>query len=63
MEHNVLCWRYVEKILQNWHHKQLKTMADIASDQMRFHAQKKKSGGHASQETSRDYSTVVSPSS
>ncbi|PIJ99200.1 DnaD domain protein [Lysinibacillus sphaericus] len=42
VEHNVLCWRYVEKILQNWHHKQLKTMADIASDQMRFHSQKKK---------------------
>ncbi|MGE7793939.1 DnaD domain protein [Lysinibacillus fusiformis] len=40
VEHNVLRWRYVEKILQNWHHKQLKTMADIASDQRRFQAKK-----------------------
>lgn len=40
VEHNVLRWRYVEKILRNWHHKQLKTMADIASDQRHFQAKK-----------------------
>ncbi|KPN96358.1 DnaD domain protein [Lysinibacillus sp. ZYM-1] len=42
VEHNVLRWRYVEKILLNWHRKKLKNMADIASDQLHFKAQKQK---------------------
>ncbi|WP_338654008.1 DnaD domain protein [Lysinibacillus sp. Y5S-8] len=40
VEHNVLRWRYVEKILQNWYSKKIKSMADIAIEQQRFQARK-----------------------
>lgn len=40
VEQNVLRWRYVEKILQNWYSKKIKSMADIAIEQQRFQARK-----------------------
>ena len=38
VEHNVLRWRYVESILQNWCNQNIKSLADIAIDQRRFQA-------------------------
>jgi len=40
VEHNVLRWRYVEKILQNWCNQNIKSLADIAIEQQRFQARK-----------------------
>lgn len=40
VEHNVLRWRYVEKILQNWFSNKIKSLADIAIDQQHFQASK-----------------------
>ncbi|MEK5231909.1 DnaD domain protein [Lysinibacillus sp. FSL K6-0232] len=41
VENNVLRWRYVEKILQNWHAKKLKNMADIQADRQQFQASRR----------------------
>ncbi len=40
VEHNVLRWSYVEKILQNWFNNKIKSLADIAIDQQHFQARK-----------------------
>ncbi|WP_155590908.1 DnaD domain protein [Lysinibacillus cavernae] len=40
VEHNVLRWRYVEKILQNWFSKKIKSLADVAIDQQRYQMRK-----------------------
>lgn len=40
VEHNVLRWRYVESILQNWCDQNIKSLADIAIEQQRFQARK-----------------------
>ncbi|WP_341299404.1 DnaD domain protein [Lysinibacillus sp. FSL H8-0500] len=41
VENNVLRWRYVEKILQNWQAKQLKNMVEIQADRQQFQASKR----------------------
>ncbi|MCY1445661.1 DnaD domain protein [compost metagenome] len=47
VEHNVLRWRYVESILQNWCHQNIKSLADIAIDQQRFQAHKQQVSSHS----------------
>lgn len=45
--HNVLRWRYVESILQNWCNQNIKSLADIAIDQQRFQARKQQVSSHS----------------
>ncbi len=47
VEHNVLRWRYVESILQNWCHQNIKSLADIAINQQRFQACKQQVSSHS----------------
>ncbi|MEK4228936.1 DnaD domain-containing protein [Solibacillus sp. FSL H8-0538] len=40
VENNALRWNYVETILKDWYNKQLKTLADVEADRLRYEAQK-----------------------
>ncbi|MBG9452609.1 hypothetical protein ABE61_00535 [Lysinibacillus sphaericus] len=59
VENNVLRWKYVEKILQDWRNKKVTSIEEVEADNLQFEAQKQQRQKHTNRSTYQKYKEIV----